>query len=204
MIKAVIFDWGGVLIDNPALGLTAYCAGHLGVSEVRFGEAQEKFEGEFQKGTISEDVFWERVCSELGVVKPNTRSLWGDAFRGVYSEKTRIFSLCSFLKDKGYRIGFLSNTELPAVEYFHEQGYAIFDVTVFSCIEGTRKPERRIYEIALERLSLKPEETIFIDDRDDYIAGARTIGMNAILFEDEEQVFTELQSLLGHSLKKAS
>ena len=49
MIKAVIFDWGGVLIDNPALGLVAYCAEHLGVSEATFAEAHKKFEPAFQK-----------------------------------------------------------------------------------------------------------------------------------------------------------
>jgi len=54
-------------------------------------------------------------------------------------------------QDKGYTVGLLSNAEMAAMAFFHEQGYAMFDAAVFSCAEGTRKPEQRIYEIALER-----------------------------------------------------
>ena len=112
-----------------------------------------------------------------------------------------MFSLGSFLKDKGYKTGGLSNTESPAVEYFREQEYTIFDVTVFSCMEGTRKPEGMIYQIALERLALQPEETVFIDDRDDFVLGAQNVGMNAIIFKNQEQVLEELQPLFGHSFR---
>jgi HAD superfamily hydrolase (TIGR01509 family) len=71
----------------------------------------------------------------------------------------------------------------------------MFDATVFSCEEGTAKPERRIYEIALERLEVKPLETVFIDDRADFIEGAQKVGMHTIRFENPQQVKEALASL---------
>ena len=71
----------------------------------------------------------------------------------------------------------------------------MFDATVFSCDEGTAKPERRIYEIALERLGVKPREAVFIDDRVDFIEGAQKLGMYTIRFENPQQVKEALASL---------
>lgn len=194
MIKAVIFDWGGVLIDNPVPGIITYCAKTLGTSGTEFWNAVRNFEEPFMKGEISEGAFWEGVCSELNVQKPVARSLWGDAFRKAYSPKKEVFSMVSSLRKKGYKTGFLSNTEAPAMEYFHEQGYDMFDALVFSCAEGTMKPEKRIYELMLKRIGLRSRETVFIDDREVYITGAKKVGINTILFKRADQVKEELAS----------
>jgi epoxide hydrolase-like predicted phosphatase len=105
------------------------------------------------------------------------------------------FSLVSSLHDKGYKTALLSNTELPAVEFFHELNYHMFDVLVFSCMEGVMKPERRIYEITLERLGSKAQQSIFVDDREDYIRGAKQAGLNTIHFRSIDQVKNELGKL---------
>ena len=195
MIKSVIFDWGGVLIDEPTPKRTAYCAKRLGISESRFLKTQRMFEGAFQEG-CSEEIFWEQMCKKLNVSLPKSSSLWGDAFRAVYSEKPKMFSLASSLQDRGYTTALLSNVEAPGVAYFCEKGYSMFDVTVFSCVEGVRKPEKYIYKIALDRLCIAPEEAVFIDDRNDYVAGAECLGIYGILFQSEEQTKEELNYLL--------
>jgi epoxide hydrolase-like predicted phosphatase len=106
-----------------------------------------------------------------------------------------MFSLASSLHDKGYKTALLSNTELPAVRFFHEQNYNMFDLFVFSCVERVMKPQRRIYEITLERLGLRAEQTVFIDDVQDYIRAAKLIGLNTILFERIDQVKHDLVRL---------
>jgi HAD superfamily hydrolase (TIGR01509 family) len=71
----------------------------------------------------------------------------------------------------------------------------MFDVLVFSCVEGVMKPDRRIYEITLERLGSMAGQAVFIDDRQDYIQGAEDVGLNTILFKSIDQVRDELAGL---------
>ena len=198
-IKAVIFDWGGVLIDDPAPGLMKYCAEELAVTESEYIKAHIMFQDDFQKGTITEKAFWEGVCCQLNAALPKSQSLWADAFADVYSPKTEIFALAKTLKAAGYKTGFLSNTEMPCYEFFHKQGYNMFDVMLFSCCEKLIKPCEQIYLNAVAKLEIEPAQAVFIDDKADYIAGAKKAGLNGILFESATQVKEQL-ALLGVGL----
>jgi len=194
-IESVIFDWGGVLIDDPRPGLLRYCADAFGVSEHDYTPVHDSFLDEFHTGAISEQMFWHRINAELGKPAPEICSLWYEAFRAAYVPKPEVFSLASSLHDRGYKTALLSNTELPAVRFFHEQNYNMFDALAFSCVEGTAKPEQKVYETTLKRLGSKAEQTVFTDDRCDYIQGAREAGLNAILFESIDQLKSELARL---------
>jgi len=195
MIRAIVFDWGGVLIENPAHGLLQYCAKQLQTSENTLNTAYRKYEESFQKGIISEQSLWKHLSSELKNHPPTTHSLWEAAFENIYKEKKEVFKFASLLKQNGYITGFLSNTEYPAMRFFKKQRYDMFDVTVFSCAEGTRKPEKKIYHILLTKLRVEPHETVFVDDRSDFIRGAKNVGIHGILFQDIDQVRNELASL---------
>ena len=72
-----------------------------------------------------------------------------------------------------------------------------FDERVYSCVEGTRKPEPRIYEIALERLGVEPAEAVFLDDFAAMVEGARELGMAAVHVEDTATAIAETRALLG-------
>ena len=194
-IESVIFDWGGVLIDDPRPGLLRYCSEAFGVPLEDYTPVHDSFLDEFHKGKISEERFWRQISGKLGKSMPTSRSQWYDAFRSAYVPKQQMFLLASSLHDKGYKTALLSNTEMSAVEFFYEQDYHMFDVLVFSCIEGVMKPDLRIYKITLERLDLKARQAVFIDDRKDYIRGARKAGLNTILFKSIDQIKKELAGL---------
>ncbi len=192
MIESVIFDWGGVLIDDPAPGRLRYCAEALGVPEHRLANAISKFIEDFQRGLISEDVFWEKVCTELNAPAPTVRSLWADGFKAAYAPRQEMFSLAARLHQQGCKTAVLSNTEAPAMQHFLNLRYDMFDVLVFSCVEGVRKPERRIYEIAVERLGSPSDRVLFIDDDPKYTDAARQAGLNTILFKSIGRLKEEL------------
>ena len=194
-IRVVIFDWGGVLIEDPAGALLRYCADVLGVGVEDYTRAYRLFEVEFVTGKITEDRFWSKVCGELGVSKPKVSSLWGQAFAAAYKPKEEVFALAGKLHKNGYKTAVLSNTERPSVDFFFRQGYDMFDATVFSCLEGVKKPEREIYGLVVSRLGVKSEECIFIDDRIECVEGAKAAGLKAVLFENTEQVRSELSKL---------
>lgn len=198
MIKSIVFDWGGVLIEDPSLKIFKYCAKVLQVSITEFRHNYEKFTQDFQRGTLSEKMLWETMCSELQIKKPTMASLWGTAFRYAYVEKKENYELASALKKNGYCIGLLSNTELPAMKFFYHKQYTMFDVAVFSCMEGTRKPEGQIYQILLQRLQAQPEEVIFIDDNEEYIHGAEHTQINTIIYKNHRRLRKALISLLKY------
>ncbi len=191
-IEAVIFDWGGVLIDNPAPGLMRYCAKALGTDEVKYTKAFNICLEDFQTGRISEQQFWKNMTNHLNVAMPKAASLWGEALQAVYTPRPELFALVGELRKAGCKAAILSNTEKPAIELFGRQIYDVFDVKVFSCIEGLQKPDRAIYELMLERLGMPAEQTLFIDDVQGNIDGARQIGLKTILFRDIGQLKKEL------------
>jgi len=193
MIKAIIFDWCGVLIDKLGDDLIKYCADSLKVDVNILKNIFSKYELTFRKGEISEEKMWNKICTELNIKKPIVKSLWKNAVKSVFNDKVQIHNLILLLKKEGYLIGFLSNTEIPTMEYFFENGYEkYFDVTTFSCAENTVKPEEKIYNLTLKKLNIRPEESIFIDDKPDYIDGAKKVGMNGIVFKSPEQLVKEL------------
>lgn len=182
-IKSVIFDWGGVLIENPAPGLIQYCAKALKVSREDFSKTHHKFSMEFQKNLISEETFWDRICDQLNVPKPVVRSLWAKAFKAAYVPRVEIFNLAASVQKSGYKTAVLSNTEIPAMQYFYQLQYDMFDVLVFSCVEGAIKPERKIFDLTIQKLDCLPGQSIFIDDNPEFIDGAKNAGLNTILYK---------------------
>jgi len=191
-IKAVIFDWGGVLIDDPRPALMRFCAEAFGVSVDIYTQTHDKFLEDFQKGLIEEQIFWERVCKGLKRSKPVRNSLWGDAFRAAYSPRPEVFSYAAELRNKGYKTALLSNIEVPAMQMIRRLSYDMFDELIFSCAEGSTKPEKKMYDIIVGKLDLQPQQAVLIDDKTEFINGAQQAGISGIVFRNLKQLKEEL------------
>lgn len=201
MIKTILFDWGGVLIENPDHGLMDYCSKILSVQSDVLKPAFAQYEHLFQLGKIQEHNLWVAICEKLKINLPSSTSIWKNAVRSTFTDKPETYLLLKKLKQNDYKTGFLSNTEMPAVEYFLEKKYGqYFDALIFSCVEKTAKPDEKIYHIALEKLQSKPEEVVFLDDKRINIEMARKLGINGIIFKNVEQVKEEL-SVLSVNIK---
>jgi putative hydrolase of the HAD superfamily len=183
-INAVIFDWGGVLIEDPAPALFKYCANVFGVSKEQYVITFDICINDFQTGTVTEQQFWMNMTKRLKAPMPKTDSLWTEAFLAAYRPRPEMFSLASRLRKAGCKTAILSNTEKPVVEIINKQKYDAFDVTVLSCLEGTAKPERKIYDLTLDRLGIPAKQALFIDDKQENIDGAKKAGLQTILFEN--------------------
>jgi epoxide hydrolase-like predicted phosphatase len=72
----------------------------------------------------------------------------------------------------------------------------IFDVVVDSAFVGTRKPERRIYELTLERLGVAAHAALMIDDIEINCEAARALGIRAVWFRSTEQAIEETEAAL--------
>ncbi|MFH1833195.1 MAG: HAD family phosphatase [Candidatus Levyibacteriota bacterium] len=195
MIKAIIFDHGGVLSNYLAPGVIAYASKKLSVPRKKFLKALSKYKPSFQKGEISEKEFWQKITTGLNLPMPKVRSFWLDAVLSTYNPRKDIFLLVKQLKKQGYKIALLSNTELPVANYVKEKKWENFDLFIFSCEVGMIKPDKKIYKLALEKLNVMPEEVVYIDDKEKNVQGAINSGMHGILFTTKNNFVKELIGL---------
>ena len=114
------------------------------------------------------------VARELGVSLPK----WYKEDEFLYDNAIQCFETLS----KKYKIGIIANQSLDTEERLGHQGILKFiNLIVASAEEGVAKPDRRIFEIALERSNCKPVNAIMIGDRiDNDIIPAKRMGMNTI------------------------
>ena len=114
------------------------------------------------------------VARELGVSLPK----WYKEDEFLYDNAIQCFETLS----KKYKIGIIANQSLGTEERLGHQGILKFiNLIVASAEEGVAKPDRRIFEIALERSNCKPVNAIMIGDRiDNDIIPAKRMGMNTI------------------------
>jgi putative hydrolase of the HAD superfamily len=197
MIKGIIFDLGGVLIDNPAPPMKSYLTRVLNISKSKLEKFLSPFIPPFQKGLITENEIWNNFSREFSQNIDTATSIWTGAIQSAYSPKKEMFVLVSQLKKLNMKIGILSNTEIPVVNFLSNMDFSMFDILVYSCLEGTRKPEKEIYLRAINRIGLKAEELIFIDDSEENILASREHGIKGILFISYKQIFREIENLTG-------
>jgi putative hydrolase of the HAD superfamily len=204
-IEAVVCDFGGVL-TTPLLSSFVAVQDEIGISPEALGKAMRRIteeDGEnplygLERGEIAEVDFLERLNDGLQPLLGHRPEL--HRFREVYFEALHpnqpMIELMQELKAEGKRMALLTNNVrewepvwrpmLPVDE--------IFETVVDSGFVGCRKPEARIYELTLERLALPAEACLFVDDLLPNIEGARTAGMNAVHFRDNEQAITEIRA----------
>ena len=196
-IRAVIWDIGGVIGRTEDRGPREKLAADLGVNydnlvQLIFGGEQG---ARAQLGEISIDELFAYVRKELGLAPGQFPDLYERFFAGDKVDYELVDFIRS-LKPK-YKIGIISNAWGDLHKMLDRWGITdAFDIVVGSGDEGILKPEPRIYQNALERLSVKPSEAIFVDDFIENIDGARKLGVNAILFKNRDQTLLELTNLL--------
>jgi putative hydrolase of the HAD superfamily len=196
VIKAVIFDWGGVLIENPTEGILRYCREVLGIGTGCMLAAYRKLIPYFQEGKISEEEFWKGVRRRTGAKGGLPASLWLEAFEHSYVEKKDVFAVAHTLHGRGFRTGILSNTEKPSRPIMERDTYRIFDPLVLSWEVGSAKPQRRIFEALIETLRLNPHEILLIDDVAANITAAKDLGLQGLLFTDVDTLRKDLALLI--------
>jgi putative hydrolase of the HAD superfamily len=207
VIRAVISDFGGVLTTPLLAGFVAYQE-EAGVPLEELGRGMQRAAEAYgehplyllERGEIAEAEFARRLAEQLGGEFDLAR------LRQLYFERIEpnppMIDYMAELRGRGLRMALLTNNvreweplwraKLPELD-------EIFELVVDSAFVGMRKPERRIYELTLERLGdgLRAEECLFLDDFELNCEGARAVGMRAVLFHDAEQAMAEVESALG-------
>lgn len=196
MYRNIIFDLGNVLLNfKPEEFLRTKIADAERVTEV-YNEIYQSEEWlMLDRGTITEE---EAIAVLIKRSKRN-RDLIKLAFENWYvlfQPTEDSIKILQALKNAGYNTYYLSNFHMLAFEYVTKEYdfFRCFDGGVVSYEEKLLKPEEGIYKRLVEKYSIKPEESVFIDDTEANVEGARRIGFKTIQFQNPAQLKEELRS----------
>jgi epoxide hydrolase-like predicted phosphatase len=207
LIDAVLFDYGGVLTRFSPFTALGSLGADAGVDpdevlELLIGPYHEDTDHPFhrmERGEISAVVWFAHAAEamagygiELDPMKlaEQFRSL---GVHDIVIERVRA------LRAEGYKTGIITNNVKEGAEWRTMLDVdALFDVVVDSSEVGMRKPNPAIYRHALELLGVAPERSVFLDDHAGNVAGARAVGMHAVLVgPDPMPALAELDRLLA-------
>ncbi|MFA5084719.1 MAG: HAD family phosphatase [Candidatus Paceibacterota bacterium] len=192
-IKAIISDYGGVLsIEADICDFGSMYAPKFGKDADEFNKFMTEIWAKVKINETNSRFFWEKLAAFLGTDPKSLRKDFSDFFR--FREDT--LELIRKLKRNGYKIGLLSNHIEDLLEEIIEKRKfrQIFDVMVTSYKSGIAKPNIAIFKEIVEKLGVKPEECVYIDDLKKNIPPAEQLGMKAILFTDFETLKKKLVS----------
>lgn len=197
MIKAIIFDLGGVLMTDVPLKQIAEDLAKkspLPDQEIHAHLYPTEHWNFLTLGKITEDEYWDTFI-KLSRINIDKRYLRDRVRFSLYplEHATRIVRL---LKNH-YKLGILSNHAKEWSQYMKQKFdlFKSFDQIIFSCDVGFRKPDPKIYEIAVEKLKCDAEECIFIDDKKRNTDAAEKLGIKGIVFEEPAKFVEDLSKL---------
>ena len=196
MIKAVLFDYSGVLTEGGTQGsVTRLVAKTLGVPVKKVRPMGDLLTRLFL-GRVTTGQFL-KLLQQLypDAQKPTRAKLLINA--DIFVPSPPVYALAAALRAKGIRTGILSNMfELSASSLRKKGLYDGFAPVVLSCEEHVAKPDLDFYERAVQKLGLPASEIIFVDDQARFREPAEFLGMHFILAESPAQIVADVESLI--------
>ena len=191
MVRAIVFDLGGVLIDLDAdRSIRAFreILGYERITELLDLCHQKGIYGAMEAGEITADEFRAEVLKESrpGCVPADVDRAMAGLLVGMDPAKV---ALLHSLAEKYPLYGLSNNNEISVVlmhRIYEEAGLdwkRVFRKEFLSCRMKMLKPSREIFEAAAAEIGLPPEEILFVDDSQRNVDGARAAGWQAVLYE---------------------
>lgn len=192
MIRAIIFDCFGVLYRGSLEHLR-----ELTPPEKR--EELSDLSRSSDYGYLSYDDYMAQVAQLTGRTTTEIEHI-------VSADHIRNESLVGIVRSlrADFKVGLLSNVgrDLIARLFSEEEVSTLFDAVVLSSEVGMVKPYPEIFELMADRLDVRPDECLMIDDMPDNIAGAESVGMQGIVFKTNDELESTLKRSVGSSSLK--
>jgi putative hydrolase of the HAD superfamily len=195
-LEAVIFDYGNVLSHPQTADDMAAMARVAGMATEDMHRVYWQFRAAFDRSDLDEASYWKAVAGAAG------REFTPEQLREIVRLDNESWSRAdpvmvrwaSTLRESGIRTGVLSNMPITLRRHLTANVAWLrgFDSYTFSCDVHLVKPEPGIYEHALRGLGVAAGEALFLDDREENVAGALRVGLYVLRFRSPRQAREEL------------
>ncbi len=198
-IKALLFDFGGVLVRTENDILRKDWEQKLNLTEGGLSKLVFDLQAAVQAtiGLAPELAIWENVASTLGLDSEELKQLRADFWKNDYLDQDLVNYIKS-VKDR-FTTCIISNAWPDARELFTDHFHLgpLFDHMIISAEVGLAKPDPRIYHHAADMLHLTTGEMVFIDDNIDNVTSAKNIGIRAIQYTGTQELLKILKMMIG-------
>ena len=194
MITTIFFDIGGVLLtDGWGHDSRRVAAEQFGLDWDEYGERHEKVAHAIETNRVTLDQYLNRVVFYRS--RAFTREEFRDFIFAQSQPKPDAIEIARQLAASRKYFMATINNEILELNLYRIEQFGLrrcFSVFFSSCFLGIRKPDEAIYRTALQATQRRPEECIFIDDREVNLECPRELGLATILFHEAEQLRREL------------
>ncbi len=191
--KLVIFDLGGVVIRYSEAWYAKELSNETRVPAKKILTLVKSLDPKLDLGELSLERFNDIISKRLGIPKDVVK--WGERFYNLSSLDYGVYRIMRKLR-KRYKVVILSN--ISRSRYYQSLKIVkkdSFERYFASCFLKTRKPERKIYLYVLQKMRVKPEEAIFIDNLKENVLGAEAVGIKGLLFTGSGKLEKDLKKL---------
>ncbi|MCL5440895.1 MAG: HAD family phosphatase [Candidatus Marsarchaeota archaeon] len=191
MIKLVIFDIGGVIVDFWEELYYDYLSGKTGIKKTEIKKIFEPLIVRSEFGTLRQSDMEHIASTRLGI--PHSHLEWNNAYKHLAKTNFEVVDIIKKLR-KRYTVVMLSNIGRSRLNltrrYFVNKKW---DGKIFaSCNIGMRKPDPKIYRYVIRKMHAVAEETLFIDNMRENVEGAKKAGLQSIVFKNSMQLKMDL------------
>ena len=197
-ISTILWDVGGVLLTNGwDRSQREAVLAQFSLDDGDFERRHAEVDAAWERDEITADEYLRRTVFHEPRKFTQTEFLEAMRAQSRLLEDSAIGILRQLYASEEYVLGTVNN-ESRALNEYRLAKFGLLDSmdTFFSsCYLGLRKPDRKIYQVALDVLQRDPEETVFIDDRAENVAAAVSLGIHGIRYEGSAALAATLERL---------
>jgi putative hydrolase of the HAD superfamily len=195
--NTVILDYGAVLCHEPLPQEIERMSRVFGVTPEHFPALYSASRQAYDRGDLSTAEYWRSVAHDSGVeLTPELMEDLAQWDKEMWSRaNVEMTDWLAALRSAGYQTALLSNMQHDMIAHIRAKfpWLANFHHQIFSSEVRALKPEPAIYLCCLEQLRARPREAIFVDDREENVAAARSLGMAAFRFRSVSELRRDLE-----------
>lgn len=200
-ISACVFDFGGVMTLATMPEGALKVAERLGINRDIITSGYAKYRRQLDGNFITFEDMYDLILADndIEVGKSDIAELIEADISSFHARNEETVKFMRSLKERGYKIGILTNMPtdfVPRFKKYFSDFIDLADAMVVSGEEKMFKPQRRIYRLMTERLQVAPNEICFFDDVEANCESARLSGWKAIRFSNVLQIAQEFEDLV--------